>query len=382
MLLAHFLTTAAFIALGALPAAAQGVQNPPPPQKPPASKPNPPRKPEPPDLRRWELSFLLAFGSAEPSGGGKGSLPGAGEAFVTNGGSPSRRVTSWSFGDGAVLLNDVLASFGRPERIVPLDAMLTTRGATYAVGDGAGVRLTRKLASYLALEGRVDVAQTTYTIQSGAIDGIRETSGSFVAALSGLAIAGDGALANPVLSSSFATSHGTGLEMIATGALVFNTKPMWRLRPYGVAGGGVVTSTGEATGSLVSSYAFQLPSGGHVSETDEVTIHMRGGVGMVGVAGGGVNFRLTRASGIQVDGRVLLVENHMDTRVDTRPFVQSSSPADAIWSGLTPGIQFVTNPSTGLASNLTAPALSGSRTLSGSGFDTRVKLTVGYYFRF
>ena len=92
--------------------------------------------------------------------------------------------------------------------------------------------------------------------------------------------------------------------------------------------------------------------------------------------------RLTRASGIQVDGRVLFVENHMETRVDTSPIVESSSPADAIWSNLTPGIQFVTNPSTGLASNLTAPALSGSRTLSGSGFDTRVSLTVGYYFRF
>jgi len=377
-----FLTTAAFIALAALPAAAQSVQNSPEQQKPATAKPKPPKKPEPPDNRRWELSFHLAFGGADPSGGGSGSLPGAGEAFLTNGGSPSRRVTSWSFGDGAVLLNDVLASFGRPERIVPLDGMLTSPGAAYSVGDGVGVSLSRKLATYVALEGRVDVAQTSYTLNPGAIDGIRETSNSFLSAMSGLAAAGEGALANPVLSSSFSISNGTGLEFVATGALVFKTKPLWRLRPYAVFGGGVITSTGEATGSLVSQYAFQLPSGGHVNETDEVTIHMKGGFGMVGVAGGGLNFRLTRASGIQVDGRFLMVENHMGTRVDTRPVVESSTPPDAIWSDLNPGIQFVTNPSTGLASNLSAPALSGSRTLSGSGFDSRVSLTVGYYFRF
>ena len=39
---------------------------------------------------------------------------------------PSRQVSSWLFGDGAALLNDVAAEFGLTERISPLDAVLAS----------------------------------------------------------------------------------------------------------------------------------------------------------------------------------------------------------------------------------------------------------------
>jgi hypothetical protein len=47
-----------------------------------------------------------------------------------------------------------------------------------------------------------------------------------------------------------------------------------------------------------------------------------------------------------------------------------------------PGIQFVTNPSTGLRSNLSAPALSGERTMRGSGLHARASVSIGYFVKF
>jgi len=339
--------------------------------------------PLPPDTTQWQISVYRGFGFGETSGAGSGSLPGAGEAFTTNGGSPTRRVTSWSFGDGAVLLNDVLASFNRPERITALDSVLTSEGIGHDFADGFGARVTRKITPRMSLEIGVDVSPTTYTVLPGAVTGIRATSNSFVTAFDGLVTAGQGtAFTSPVLSSSFVTSNGTGLDLITTGAMVLGAKPIWRLRPYVTVGGGLAMGVGEATASLVGRYAFTLPSGGRVNETDAVTIRFKGGLGLVALAGGGVQFRLSRTSGVQVDARLLLVQNHVDTKVTTAPAVEASSPADAIWSSLTPGIQFVTSPSTSLFSNLSAPALSGSRTLNGSGFTQRVSVTLGYYFRF
>ena len=100
------------------------------------------------------------------------------------------------------------------------------------------------------------------------------------------------------------------------------------------------------------------------------------------LGGAGLSMRLTRASGVRVDGRLMVVQNHVRTLVDTTPAVAASLPADAIWSSLTPGIQFATHPSTNLQSNLAAPALSGFQTAGGSGFNNRFLFTIGYFFRF
>jgi hypothetical protein len=63
---------------------------------------------------RWEVEFYRGLG---PIGTrvstGSGSLPGPGETFTTDAGVPSRYVTSWTFGDGAALLNAVLQANGR-----------------------------------------------------------------------------------------------------------------------------------------------------------------------------------------------------------------------------------------------------------------------------
>jgi hypothetical protein len=47
-----------------------------------------------------------------------------------------------------------------------------------------------------------------------------------------------------------------------------------------------------------------------------------------------------------------------------------------------PSIQFSNTPSLGRASSLSGPAIVGLPTFKGTGVQTQVQVTVGYYFRF
>ena len=346
-------------------------------QAPPVAK-----KPLPPDTRKWDFEFHRGFGFGESKSDGSGDLPGAGDSFTTGGGSSSRRVTSWYFGDGSKLLNEVLASFGRSERIIALDTILTDGATEFTVGHSFGGRATRRMSRRLILEIAFDYAAATITPTDGVNTALNLTSTAFVRAFDGLVITGQGtAFTDPAITSDFTVGAGSGSELITTGSLVFRSPPRF-VSPYVVLGGGIAKTTGEAVATLSGRYSFQLPNGARIDERDNVRVRFSGGVGMVAVAGGGVNLNFSRSYGIRLDGRLLWVQNHIDTRVDTEPTVLESQPADAIWSSLNPGIQFANNRSTNIASNLTAPALSGTRTMNGSGFHRRTSLSIGFFRRF
>lgn len=339
--------------------------------------------PRPADTRLWDIEFHRGFGFGDPARGGSGSVPSPGEPFTTGGGSPSRRVTSWHFGDGASLLNDVLDSFGRPERVVPLDAVLTQGATDQTVADGFGGRVTRRLTAAMALEVAFEYGSSTLVVTQEARDAIRATSESFPIVFAGLVASGQGvAFTNPSLTSSFSVIDGSGSESMVTGALVFSSPAPRRFRPYVTIGGGLARAIGEASATLTGRYAFTLPSGARVSESDTVTARFAGGNGLVVLAGTGLSVYLSKGSGVRGDARYLLVQNHIHTYVETAPTVDSSLPADAIWSSLTPGIQFGTQPSLAHTSNLTAPALSEFRTMKGGGFNNRFSASVGYFIRF
>jgi len=365
-------------------AAAQGTSSSAKPSSKPAAKPAKPPKPAPkPDTTRWEVEAHVTYGSSDPSSGGKGALPAAGPTFQTAGGSDSRRVTSWYFADGAVLLNDVLKALGRGEQLVPLDSMLTGASAEQTLGNGFGVRVTHKWTPKLTIETAFEYTEASYSITTPAKNALKATSDSFVVAFGGLAASAQGAaFINPQLNSTFTFANGTGADLLATGALVFEGRHGKRLRPYVLAGGGVAIGVGSAEATLQGRYQFGLPSSARVDESDGVSIHFKGGAGLVALGGGGVKVRLWRQLGVQADARVLAVQNHLSTVVDTHPTVAESLPADALWLNLSPSIQFSTHPSTGHSSSLSGPGLSGFSTLSGSGFRPRYMLSLGGYIRF
>ncbi len=301
---------------GAAPAVAQQVL--PVPQQPPAQKPI--QKPAPTaDRRRWEFEAHLSWGSSDAESGGKGTLPPAGASFQTAGGSTSRRVPSWYFGDGAVLINDVLKSYGRVERLAPLDEVLTGLAAEETIDDGFGGRVTYAWRPRLTIEVGFEYSPATYTVTSNARTSLKATSDAFVTAFGGLVSSGQGvAMLDPAITSAQSATNGTGADMLVTGALVFQPKPR-RLRPYLVAGGGLAIATGHAEATLAGHYAFRLPSSAQIDETDAVTVRFAGGTGLVLLGGGGVKWRVWRQVGVQADGRILLVEHHLNTLIDTHP---------------------------------------------------------------
>lgn len=91
-----------------------------------------------------------------PTSGSAVALPAA-EPFTTGTGAgglpsfPSRRVSSWYFGDRATLLNQVAANaeVDRPLRIDPVDSVLSGRLGERQGGGSVGVRISRRLNARL-----------------------------------------------------------------------------------------------------------------------------------------------------------------------------------------------------------------------------------------
>lgn len=289
---------------------------------------------------------------------------------------------SWFFGDGAKLFNEALAALGRAEAIIPIDPAITGPAVDQTLNNAFGLRVTRALTPILALELAGDVSTATYTVRESTKSSLNATSDAFVAAFGGLVASGQGvAFTSPSLTSSFTWANGTGADIVSTVSLVLHPKKDSRFRPYVVVGGGVAASVGEAQATLTGHYSFRVPLGGTVDESDNVTIHFGGGFGLAGVAGVGMNLRVTRGSGIRVDARGLFLENHVATSIEAHPSAVASNPAQAVWSFTTPAIQFTTNPSSGFPSSLDT-SLSGFTTLHPSGFYSRASVTVGYFWRF
>jgi hypothetical protein len=110
---------------------------------------------------RWEVEVHGGGAHESTPTDGTSSLPPAGEAFTTSSNMRSRRASSWYFGDGARLINEINASFGgtAPGRITPLDPVLSQSGATRRSGGTFGFRVAYHMTSRLAADFTLDAAQ-------------------------------------------------------------------------------------------------------------------------------------------------------------------------------------------------------------------------------
>jgi hypothetical protein len=62
--------------------------------------------------------------------------------------------------------------------------------------------------------------------------------------------------------------------------------------------------------------------------------------------------------------------------------VATLTPAGVIASYTSPSIQISNNPSTGYASNLSGPAISGLEVFTGKGTEVHTSITGGVFFKF
>jgi len=333
----------------------------------------------------WEVEVHGGGAFVNNLGGGTaGALPPA-TPFTTLFGDPSRRVSSWYFGDGAAFLNDVLFQFGTPERITPLDPVLGSRFGERGHGGGFGVRVARAVSARFGAEFNLDFTSAPVNPTDRAMAGIEATSDSFVPALTDGLIA-PGPFFNINGSSEAEVRGGAGHQVAATGALIVNLRTSGRLIPYATAGGGVIVNRGEMpSASIDGAYSFDLLGFAPLAETDHVEVrHVADDHMVVGLVGGGVKALLTRNSGIRADVRMHLGQHTARTLVSARPgSVQNPDLLTqfVIATSTSPSLQF-SNTSVLAPTALSGPAVTDVETFKADGLFRQVLVSVGYFWRF
>jgi hypothetical protein len=357
-------------------AATARAQTPPQPSRP------TPAQSEPTRGAGWEIEGYGGLSITRLPAGGTSSLPRPGPAITTSSPIfPSRQVPSYFFGDGTTLLNGVNAEFEVPQRITPLEAILTSIGRDQTSGAAFGLRVRRGLRPRWAAEFSVDLLTGSAVLTDDVRDGIADTRASYEAAF--LALFETGPLTSPRVSATATVSDGSRLDIAATGALVLRAGSIGGLEPYLTMGGGILAGAGPApSATLEGAYSFSVLGEVPIAETDRVTVRFSHETKPVGVLGGGVRRRVTDRWGFSIDGRVFIGRGGTGVRIDAQPTVTTGAPPGFIESFTTPSIQFSNDVSTGRQSTLSGTALDDFPLFRGRGIQTRVLVTVGVFTRF
>jgi hypothetical protein len=195
------------------------------------------------------------------------------------------------------------------------------------------------------------------------------------------------------LTSTAVLDDGSSHQLVASAALTINLRTTGAIVPYATLGAGIVSTGGDTPSTtLRGNYQFLLAAGTPINETDSVTVRTASDNNSVaGILSAGVKYRVSPRWGIRLGVRVSLSKNDATTVLDAAPSVTIGlQPAGFGSLGGDPSIQFSnsTAPVTSLGvtavagSSLTAPAISGFRTFSGSGVVSHTNLVAGLPWRF
>jgi hypothetical protein len=331
---------------------------------------------------KWEIEGFggVAFGRIPASGTATFPDPGA-PITTANPTVPSRQTPSWFFGDGAVLLNDVLAEYELPNRITPLDAAITAPGFNAGTAGTFGVRIRRALNTRISVEFSLDVIAGSPVLSDSFVGSVKSTEASFVTALSALLASGP---FTGITTSAASTVHqGTAHDLAVSGSIHVPFGHFSGFKPYFTVGGGLLSSQGQPPSvDLTGTYQGALPDGAVIHEQDHVVLSYSRGKAAVVVLGAGLRRDFSSRWGLQIDGRVLLGPNGTEATIDASPSVATSTPASFTETLTYPSIVFSNNPSTGRVSSLGPPNLQGFAVFSGSGVQLRTLVTVGVFVKF
>jgi hypothetical protein len=338
--------------------------------------------------RKWEVDVHAGFAFAgNPTDGTPIAQFPAGAPLSTGFLATTRAVSSWYFGDGATLLNQVNAGFNVPSRLTPLDTSLTRAAVRRTDATGFGVRLGRGLTPRLVAEFSLDYGLNTLHFNDETRTTIEAARASFVTAWN--ALLGTGAVTDRTVTSTADVVEGKDRQVSLTGAVKFRLKPEGRITPYITAGAGAVLQSGDApSATLTGDYNFRFAGLFPITERDSVTVRVvpKDRV-FLGVFGGGIEYDIPQGGGrhgIRADVRVHMSPNRLDTVVSATPSVTLQSPAFAVSTGGLTSVQFsnTNDPRFGRQSSLSGPAVTDLRTFTGSGMQTQVLVGVGYVLRF
>jgi hypothetical protein len=181
---------------------------------------------------KWEVAVHLGGLTSTNPTSGVATLPPAVESLALATGGLGPRVSSWLFGDGARLLNDVNAQFGIGVRVTPLDAVV---GSSMVQSPGMmvfGFRVARMITRRVSAE--VSVAYSpTGTRASDALSGaLVATRTTFSNAMRPLLSSAGSSFPAPFTMGS-GVGPGRGGQMLTTGAVRFALPAIRRVTPPG-----------------------------------------------------------------------------------------------------------------------------------------------------
>ncbi|HUF48761.1 MAG TPA: hypothetical protein VMM93_13170 [Vicinamibacterales bacterium] len=336
-----------------------------------------------PSEPRWSVEVHGGWWWLRVPDGGTVTLPPGGTPIGTSSPVfPSRAVSSWLFGDGATLLNDVNGDFGLTSRLTPLDAAFGALGLDPSHDMAFGVRVQRAVGARYAVGVSLDVLPGATAFTDTLVTSVEVTRASFESAFGALLATGP-FVAPAVSATSDVTSGGVGRDILATVSAVYHWPGRSSVVPYMLLGAGIWTHTGDLpTAALDARYDFSILGLVPIAERDQVVLRFEQDPTFTGVVGGGVRQALSARWGFQVDGRLFLTRSSARLHLDATPTVVTGLPAGFIESFTSPAVQFSNNSSTGRRSSLSGPALENVEVFNGSGMQTRLLVTAGVYVRF
>jgi hypothetical protein len=328
---------------------------------------------------KWEIEFHSAGTLTGHSTNGTGALPGPGQRFITDIRQPSRLVSSWSFGDGAQLLNQVIGAFRPGVGITPLDPVMNSPIARQPNGVEFGVRLGRSLSHRLTVEFGVEYSARALDVTNDALVGLETTRATFVSTWE--AFNGISPITQWTASSGTTMRGRDAHQVLANSALAVSLGTNTRLIPYITFGGGVLAHVGE-TPEVTFTGRYQAVFGRlgalRLEETDTVTVRSSMANTFVGIIGGGLKYRVSSRWGVRVDARDDLIPMRVDTLVDATPLPTAPTPQGFyfdFWS-----LQFSTF--SGVPTNLSGPAMQGFKAFTGRGLRHQIDIAAGVFWRF
>jgi hypothetical protein len=281
-------------------------------------------------------------------------------------------------------LNQVNAAMFISPRITPLDPAL--QSSVDRQGGGLfGVRVSRQLNDRLSAEFSFDYSRSQLEMSDATLSAVEASRASFISAWNGVLGTAPILFQSPVVTSTTTIVNGAGRQAFTVGALNINLTKAGRFTPFAILGAGVVSHLGEAPSvTIAGRYRFLFGGGIPVEESDTVTLRYSSpGRALVGVFGGGFKYAVSSRSGIRVDVRVHLNNREIDTLVDATPSVLTSVPGGTA-SATTPSLQFASNPPLDQfgPSSLSGPAIVRFKSFAGSGVQSQIGITAGWFWRF
>ena len=340
-------------------------------------------------VQQGKLTIELYGGGSVASGSSSGTpiagFP-VGTPFTLASGQPSRAVSSWFFGDGALLLNQVLAQFATNAattfpRIASLDDALRSGGGKQGSGALFGLRVGGAVTEKISLEFGIERGLAKMELSDAFSNALQEASDTFEESFT--ALLSTAPLTNLSVNSTVTSRDSSSAQTRFSAALKWTVYGGGRLQAYLAGGGGVIINSGDAPQSVLNGrYTFRFFGQFPMDESDRVVVTLdQKKTNPMGLVGAGFTYDLSSSSGLRADVRLLLSSMKDRVTMTTAPGVVAGTPTQVLTTAanINPGLQFSTQ--SGVRSSLSGPN-ENLTIFTGSGLSKQIAFSLGIFKRF